>query len=36
MLIAIIGTEHRVANKGAREKTQEVEGVCSPIGGTII
>jgi hypothetical protein len=28
--------EHRVPNEGAREKTQGVEGVCSPIGGITI
>jgi hypothetical protein len=29
-------TEHRVSNEEARESTQEVEGICSPIGGTTI
>jgi hypothetical protein len=28
--------EHRVPKGGARERTQGTEGVCSPIGGTII
>jgi hypothetical protein len=36
MLTAINWTEHRVPNEGARESTQGSEGVCSPIGGTII
>ena len=29
-------TDHRVPNGGARERTQEDEGVCSTIGGTTI
>ena len=33
MLTAIHWLEHRVPNEGARESTQGVEGVCSPIGG---
>jgi hypothetical protein len=28
--------EHRAPNGGARESTQEAEGVCNPIGGTTI
>jgi hypothetical protein len=28
--------EHRVPNEGAGERTQGVEGVCSPIGETTI
>jgi hypothetical protein len=36
MLTAIHWTEHRVFNEGARERTQEAKGVCSPIGGTTI
>ena len=36
MLTAIHGTEHRVPIEGARESTQVVEGICSPIGGTSI
>jgi hypothetical protein len=36
MLTAIHWTEHKVPNGGARERTQGVEGVCSPIGGTTI
>ena len=36
MLIAIHWMEHRVSNEAARESTQGVEGVCSPIGGTAI
>jgi hypothetical protein len=34
MLTAIHWTEHRVPNEGTRERTQGVEGVYSPIGGT--
>jgi hypothetical protein len=36
MLTATHGTDHRVPNEEAIEKTQEVEEVCSPIGGTTI
>jgi hypothetical protein len=36
MLIVIYRMEHRVHNGGARESTQEAEGVCNPIGGTTI
>jgi hypothetical protein len=28
--------EHRASSGGARESTQGAEGVCNPIGGTII
>ena len=31
-----IGTEHRIPNEGARERTQGAKGVCSPLGGTTI
>jgi hypothetical protein len=36
MLTAIYWTEHRVLNERARERTQGVEGIYSPIGGTTI
>jgi hypothetical protein len=36
MLTAKHWTDHRVPNGGVREKAEESEGVCSPIGGTII
>ena len=36
MLSAKHWTKHRVPNGGDRENTQRAEGVCSPIGGTII
>jgi hypothetical protein len=36
MLIDIYWIEHRALNGGARESTQGAEGVCNPIGGTII
>jgi hypothetical protein len=36
MLSANHWTEHGVLKKGARERTQGAEGVCSPIGGTTI
>jgi hypothetical protein len=36
MLTVIYRMEHRVPNEGARENTQEVKGVCNPIGGTTI
>jgi hypothetical protein len=36
MFTVIRWTEHRVPNEGVRESTQGAEGVCSPIGGTII
>jgi hypothetical protein len=36
MLSANHWTEHSVPNGEAREKTLGAEGVCSPIGGTII
>jgi hypothetical protein len=36
MLIVIYWMEHRVPNDGDRENAQEVEMVCSPIGGTIV
>jgi hypothetical protein len=28
-------TEYRIPNKGVRESTEGVEGVCNPIGRTI-
>jgi hypothetical protein len=36
MLTDIYKLEHRAPNGGARESTQGAEGVCNPIGGTII
>ena len=36
MLTVIYWMDYRVHNEGARESTQEAEGVCSPIGGTTI
>jgi hypothetical protein len=36
MLTVIYWMEHRAPDEGARESTQEVEGVSNPIGGTII
>jgi hypothetical protein len=36
MLTVIYKMEHRAPNGGARESTQEAEGVCNPIGGTTI
>ena len=36
MLTVIHSTEHKVPSKDARERTQGVEGVCSPIGGKTI
>jgi hypothetical protein len=36
MLKAIYWIEHKFPNEGAREMTQEAEGVCSPIGGATI
>jgi hypothetical protein len=36
ILTVIHGNEHRVPNIGARERTQVIERVCRPIGGTII
>jgi hypothetical protein len=35
LLTAIHGTENRVPKEGARESTQEAEGVCSPIEGKV-
>jgi hypothetical protein len=35
-LAAYHWTDHRVPNEGAKERTQEAEGVSSPIGGTTI
>jgi hypothetical protein len=32
MLTANHWTEHRVPNEGVRERTEEAEGVCNPIG----
>jgi hypothetical protein len=34
MLTAIHGTDLRIPNEGARERSQRAEGVCSPIEGT--
>jgi hypothetical protein len=36
MHAAIYWTKHRVPNEGARESSQDAEGVCSPLGGTTI
>ena len=36
MLTVIYWMEHRAPNEGARESTQDAEGVCSPQGGTAI
>jgi hypothetical protein len=35
MLTANHWAEHRVLNRGVRERTEGVEGVCNPIGRTI-
>jgi hypothetical protein len=36
MLTVIYKMEHRASNGEARESTQGAEGVCNPIGETII
>jgi hypothetical protein len=36
MLATKYWIEHGVPNGGVRERTEGAEGVCSPIGGTII
>jgi hypothetical protein len=36
MLTVSYWMEHRALNGGARESTQEAEGVCNPIGGTAV
>jgi hypothetical protein len=36
MLTVIYRIENRAPNGGARESTQEVEGVCNTIGGKTI
>ena len=36
MITVIYWMEHKAPNEGARESTQEAEGVCNPIGGTTI
>ena len=36
ILTVIYWVQNRFPNEGARESTQGAEGVCSPIGGTII